>query len=321
MTTLRLPESTFTLRAAAMLAALAAVLLALALMVVPAAAQEMGTDEMADSGMADSGMADADDYVPREICAGCHEQGDTFPEGHHGRLMARAGGDLLERSCTICHGPAEKHIEETSKETINRFPKDDACLTCHPSAKGRMSLTTPAHQRFGVACLDCHAPGHPELAHGESKAEPMLAADTAFELCASCHRPQASAARRPFAHREGVDRPFDCTNCHAVHGDNRTGRLLAVGDGGACVACHTEKTGPFVYPHPPRGVNGCTACHEPHGSNNPRLLTRRTVSSLCLECHTNVPSFHDLTQARYRACQTCHVAVHGSNRDRALFDE
>lgn len=267
-----------------------------------------------------------DDYVPREFCGACHEQAETFAAGAHGRAMARrdaaTGGDLLERSCTACHGDASQHVEEASAETIERVPGADACLSCHPAKGGQMALATPAHQRFGVSCLDCHDEGHATFDDGEvdGHGEVMLK-DAPFDLCASCHRTQAAASHRPFAHREGVDRPFSCTECHAVHGTGRTGRLAAFGDGGVCVDCHTEKAGPFVYPHPPRGVDGCVACHQPHGSTNPRMLTRRTVSSLCLECHAEVPAFHDLTQARFRACQSCHFAVHGSNRDSRLFDE
>lgn len=289
--------------------------LLLALLAAPAAAaQEAGTDD------------GADEYVSRELCGACHEQAESFAAGAHGRAMAlrdaATGGDLLERSCTACHGDATQHVEEASAETIRRMPNDAACLTCHPAAGGKLALATPAHQRFGVACLDCHDEGHATFDDGveDSHTEALLN-DEPFDLCASCHRSQAAASHRPFAHRDGVDRPFACTECHAVHGTGRTGRLAAFGDGGVCVDCHTEKQGPFVYPHPPRGVDGCVACHQPHGSTNPRMLTRRTVTSLCLECHAEVPAFHDLTQARFRACQSCHFAVHGSNRDPRLFDE
>jgi len=94
-----------------------------------------------------------------------------------------------------------------------------------------------------------------------------------------------------------------------------------IGSGGVCLDCHAEKTGPFVYPHPPQQVNGCINCHVPHGSPNPKLLTRHRVAALCLECHTDVPSFHDVSRPRYQSCQNCHAAVHGSNRDPRLMKE
>ncbi len=94
-----------------------------------------------------------------------------------------------------------------------------------------------------------------------------------------------------------------------------------------CLDCHTDKAGPFVYPHAPREVgprtlgNGCLSCHVQHGTPNPRLLTRRDIRSICLECHTNLPAFHDQTRARFRNCITCHIAIHGSNHDVRFFDD
>lgn len=281
----------------------ALVLLALA---VPAAAQEEGTEG-----------SEPTEFVPREICAGCHEQGDTFPEGAHGRAMAARGEDVLARSCVACHGPGEAHIEDPVPENIVRWPDDDACSSCHGDRRGRLALATPAHERNRVACLDCHDEGHVE--DSDRVAESLLK-DEPFELCSDCHQLQASSFFRPFAHRDGTE-PFDCTACHSAHGTGRVGRLASFSRTGVCADCHEDKVGPFIFPHPPQPVDGCLACHQPHGSTNPRMLTRRTVLNLCLECHANVPAFHDLSQARFRNCQTCHSAVHGSNRDQSLFDE
>jgi DmsE family decaheme c-type cytochrome len=175
-------------------------------------------------------------------------------------------------------------------------------------------VSTPAHVRNGVACLDCHGTGHAEL-----KTDHMLTS-APHKLCAECHLSESGSFQMPYAHRDGT-RPFECTNCHSMHGDNRQGRLAMIGSGGICLDCHTEKTGPFVYPHPPQQLNGCINCHVPHGSPNPKLLTRNRVAALCLECHTNVPSFHDVSRPRYQSCQNCHAAVHGSNRDPRLFEE
>lgn len=272
-------------------------LVLLAAAAMPAGAQEEGTTP-----------------IDRETCAVCHDEADTFAAGPHGRAMARRSQAVLDGSCVACHGPADKHIEDPSPENIVRHPGPEACRTCHDDMAGRLALATPAHARHGVACLDCHASGHQDLG-----TEHLLAASPA-ELCGGCHRRQASASELPFAHRDG-SHPFACTNCHSVHTTGQVGRLLSLGNGGACIDCHTDKAGPYVFPHPPREVEGCVACHEPHGSTNPRMLTRRTVANLCLECHAGIPAFHDLTQARFRACQSCHAAVHGSNRDARLFDE
>lgn len=287
---------------------LAFLLLAMILVVIlatpPAAAQEPESDE-------------PEGFVAREMCAACHDEGETFATGAHGRAMAARGEDVLERSCVTCHGPGEAHIEDPSTENIVRWPGKEACATCHPSFPGRLGLANAAHERHDLSCFDCHDEGHVENAEGVG--ETLLKARP-FELCGDCHSLQASSFSRPFAHREGAE-PFDCTACHTAHGTGRVGRLASFNRTGVCTDCHEEKSGPFVFPHPPHALDGCLACHEPHGSTNPRMLTRHTVLNLCLECHSDVPAFHDLSRPRFRSCQACHSAVHGSNRDGRLFDE
>ena len=252
--------------------------------------------------------------VGAQTCATCHE--DTvkaFQAGEHGAAMAARSSDMLNKACEGCHGPGAAHVSDPSKTNINRIPKQDACIACHPKAEALMALNLPAHPRNGVLCLDCHTPGHTP-----APAKPLLAAAPAV-LCAKCHGDIAAAFKLPFAHRQG-DKPFDCTACHTVHGENRTGRLREWKDG-ACLECHLDKGGPYIYPHPPRNVNGCLQCHTPHGSTNPKMLTRSRVADLCLECHMSVPSFHNISNPKFRACQTCHIAIHGSNHDPNLKDD
>ena len=262
-----------------------------------------------------------EDELTYELCAECHEEAETFAASPHGRAMAALDPAMLERSCATCHRPSAEHPEDPMPENVMKQPTAEACADCHGQRAGGLFLATPAHLRHDVGCWDCHSVGHldPDAETPAAPVEHLLAAEP-FDLCGGCHREQASAANRPFAHRDGAE-PFACVNCHSVHSLTRAGRLAAAGNGGPCLDCHSDKAGPFVFPHPPREVDGCLACHEPHGSTNPRLLTRRTSLSLCLECHTGVPAFHDLTSARFRVCQSCHFAVHGSNRDPRLFDE
>lgn len=258
-----------------------------------------------------------DEETGREFCAACHDETvEAFTAGDHGRAMAAESPETLERSCATCHGPVETHLEEFTAESIERWPKPAACLECHQNAEGALRKATPGHPRNAVACLDCHEPGHAAPA-----AEPLLLGEPR-SLCGGCHADVKARFSQPFVHREGRD-TFECTTCHAVHGGGEAGRLTFLQNGGVCVKCHSDKAGPFVFPHPPREVDGCVECHEPHGSSNPRQLVRRTVFNLCLECHADVPvrSFHDFTQARFRRCQTCHRAVHGSNVEPRLFDE
>ncbi len=262
-----------------------------------------------------AGWAAAEEAVTMETCAVCHDEvAAAFASGAHGRAMQRADPAVLAGSCVACHGPAAEHVDDPNTENIVRRPGQDACLSCHPGFQGLTDTATAAHVRNAVACGDCHGSGHQALA-----TDHLLLAPS-HELCAGCHTSVAGSFKMPFAHRDGA-RPFECSSCHSVHGLGRLGGLTMIGSGGACLDCHADKTGPFVYPHPPQQLDGCVTCHAPHGSPNPRLLTRNRVAALCIECHTNVPRFHDLSSARYQSCQTCHAAVHGSNRDPALFEE
>ncbi|MGC8763200.1 MAG: cytochrome c3 family protein, partial [Acidobacteriota bacterium] len=128
----------------------------------------------------------------------------------------------------------------------------------------------------------------------------------------------------PFPH---ALRPPGGCGPHGLHPLPRRPRALPEraafpGEGrGACLDCHTEKAGPFVFPHAPQRLDGCLSCHTPHGSANPRLLVRRQVADLCLECHSRVPAFHDLSRGKYRDCTRCHAEVHGSNRSPVFFQE
>jgi DmsE family decaheme c-type cytochrome len=155
----------------------------------------------------------------------------------------------------------------------------------------------------------------------------MLAAEPS-DLCADCHSSEARSFAKPFGHE--LDRGgMRCIACHDPHGGPGEQSLKVDRSGeSACVSCHAEKRGPFVFPHV-SGVTGtCLSCHEPHGSSNPMALTRARVDQLCLECHSTVehttlgsqpPSFHDMRSPRYQNCTTCHVMVHGSNTSPLLL--
>ena len=262
-----------------------------------------------------------DGWVGVETCAGCHDTVVAiFAAGVHGRAMARRGQALPEQTCESCHGPGAEHAANPAATNI-RARKGDShaeasmgCLACHAAQHGGVLAQSPGHRRAAVACLDCHTAGH-----GEPAAEPLLARSRA-DACAPCHRHQAAQFNLPFAHRQGRT-PFECMSCHSVHGGTSVDGRIEEPGRAACVTCHTEKIGPFVFSHPPREVAGCLACHRPHGSANPKLLSRINVTNLCLECHITTPTSHNLASPTYRQCQTCHTAVHGSQRDPRLFLE
>jgi DmsE family decaheme c-type cytochrome len=263
-------------------------------------------------------------WVGRDACATCHEDvAKAFAAGPHGRAMvgktSKAAADAFERSCESCHGPGQAHVQDPSKANIRGLhgstrDASSGCLTCHPAQEAGLAARSHGHVRAEVACLDCHVAGH-----GAPMGEPLLARPRG-KVCNRCHASEAAQFQLPFAHREGRT-PFECMSCHSVHGGTTVKGHLEEDARSRCVTCHTEKAGPFVYPHPPREVTGCLACHQPHGSPNPKLLTRANGTQLCLECHADTPSFHDLTKPLYRACVSCHAAVHGSQRDSDLFNE
>ena len=268
-------------------------------------------------------------WVGETTCATCHDDvAKAFVTGPHGRAMATRApknllqleGTLLDRSCESCHGPGEAHANDPSTKNIKTLrgastaEASAGCVLCHAAQKGGLAMRTPAHERAGIACLDCHVPGH-----AAPVAEPLLARARGV-LCTSCHATQAAQFSLPYAHRDGGT-PFECMSCHTIHGGT-TARGRVVEDGRQpCVACHTEKAGPQVYPHPPMAIDGCMACHSPHGSPNAFMLKRASTFQLCLECHADIPRLHDLSKPAFRACVSCHAAVHGSQRDPMLFQE
>ncbi len=263
-----------------------------------------------------AGVSAAGELPDAATCAVCHEDGvKDFMASAHGRAMSRVSKEEADRSCAICHQPSPEHLDDPSAANVRRRPDAEACITCHGADEAGLRMTSPGHARNGVGCLDCHS-GANVAEHG-----PHLLEKPGDELCGSCHELEAARLHLPSAHRESGQRPFACATCHEIHGAGAGGRLQVLGSGGVCLSCHREKSVPYIYPHPPVEVEGCLACHEPHGSTNPRLLTRRSVANLCLECHAGISASHDLTQARYQACQTCHTAVHGSNHDPRLLRE
>jgi DmsE family decaheme c-type cytochrome len=229
--------------------------------------------------------------------------------------------------CESCHGDGKAHIEAGGDKTLIFKPvgltgSDKTCLTCHDLASDRVSRHGGPHANSStVNCLTCHSIHTSKAIHLLSK--PQLA------LCGTCHQTQVASFRsKPYAHRLGTG-GMECSSCHEPHG--RAGREMlrktAAGEL-PCLNCHTQKRGSFVFQHGAAAIGDCLTCHEPHGSSNRNRLIRNHVAQLCLECHSPIggntlgsqpPSFHNLMLARYQNCTTCHVAVHGSNRDPQLL--
>ena len=154
------------------------------------------------------------------------------------------------------------------------------------------------------------------------------------QQCAGCHTSVSAQFRKPYHHRL-PENAMSCVDCHNPHGSFLANSQRTVfASEPACVGCHADKRGPFVFEHAPVRLEGCAGCHQPHGSSNPRMLARPQVRTLCLECHANIgvstaqptttlggmpPAFHDLRSPRYQNCTICHVKIHGSNVSRALL--
>jgi len=278
-------------------------------------------------------------YASDAACQICHpDLWGTFSRNAHFKIVVSPRPVQQTFGCESCHGPGQAHVDGNGdKAKINRIegrPSGqalDACLKCHSQDFNRANVRRSAHSLNDVACPSCHS------IH-RSPAPKYLLAKQQKELCYTCHLEARAQFDMPFRHRvnEGV---MACTDCHNPHGTFtaawRAGsrpRLVAdsFGNDQACLKCHTDKRGPFVYEHPPVRVEGCESCHSPHGSPNPRLLKRPAMFTLCLECHTGIAGFgksgfgeprpgtslHRLEDPRFQNCVTCHPRIHGSNVDR-----
>ncbi|HUO85069.1 MAG TPA: cytochrome c3 family protein [Thermoanaerobaculia bacterium] len=269
---------------------------------------------------------------PGLACSDCHEQPETFKLNPHAH--GNEGEPVSTEICESCHGDGTAHMEAGGDPELITLPRgvggSEICAGCHRSTTHQQSRMAGVHANSeAVNCLTCHS------IHAAEQTSPYLLVARQFQLCSSCHAHEASGFRnKPYSHRIGRG-GMECSSCHDPHTRVGGGKIRETRSGEvACVECHADKRGPFVFAH---GANeiadvteeaSCLNCHELHGSNNPKQLKRANVFQLCLECHSPItgdtlgsqpPSFHNLNLPRYRQCTTCHVAVHGSNRSPHLL--
>jgi DmsE family decaheme c-type cytochrome len=275
-------------------------------------------------------------YAGSETCAGCHSEiSEAFVKNRHHLVDTDKKRGWEGMACEGCHGPGAKHAETTETKDIIQPAKlgglksMQTCLGCHTGQPVQTAHLQNAHSRNGVACTSCH---NVHKTGAESTAAIQRKPIGVTGQCASCHVNIMAQFRKPHAHRvpEGA---MACNSCHNPHGSlNPRNLRTANGNDLACVNCHSDKRGPFVYEHLPVRNEPCTICHEQHGSANPRMLNRAQVFLQCLECHSNVPSpsaagtlggvppaFHDLRNPRYKNCTSCHQKIHGSNVSKGLL--
>ncbi len=277
-------------------------------------------------------------YLGDNTCQLCHPTiWADFARNPHYKIIVSAAPARQTFGCESCHGPGGEHPKNpTDHSLINRIEGRpakvvlDTCLRCHAKDFSKANIRRSVHTAHDVVCANCHS------IH-RAQTPKFLLAKQQRDLCYTCHLETKAQFDMPFHHRvnEGA---INCTDCHNPHGAFsptwRAGvrpRMVteSFGNDEACVKCHVDMRGPFVYEHPPVRIEGCESCHSPHGSTNPRLLKRPAVFTLCLECHTSVlgfgktgfglqspiTSFHRIEQPQFQNCVTCHVRIHGSNVD------
>jgi DmsE family decaheme c-type cytochrome len=227
--------------------------------------------------------------------------------------MRRSGhADLIEKgkACGTCHGPGSLHAASGGDPKKIVYPARQkakavsaACDRCHEGGEAVKRWTCAEHHREGLSCITCH---DPNARAGRTLRGPE------FKLCGGCHVDVKAEFRFPNRHRVDEAR-VQCSDCHDPHGNTAKVRDLDVRYR-ACVECHGEKAGPFVYDHDIKRTDGCVACHSPHGSPNRRMLSYTRTMPLCLQCHAETP--HNLAEPTWSNCIDCHVEVHGSDVDR-----
>lgn len=290
-----------------------------------------------------------DNYVGTETCKVCHEdQFKDYSHTAHAKLETLSSWKGKVVGCEQCHGPGKAHSEEGDPLKIISFKNKSAkatsetCLGCHSGKEEHNNFRRGEHWRNDVGCADCHsAHGAPV---GVNKAASNVFTSPANsekpgvatirmlksgepQLCLSCHVEAKQQFNQPFHHKV-LEGAMKCSDCHNPHGGFETKQTrLATGADAACIKCHSDKQGPFVFEHAPVKTEGCSSCHTPHGSSNPRLLRTSAVAQLCLECHSvdhgvgavePAGPQHNLN-AQYANCTSCHVKIHGSHTSPVFF--
>ncbi len=207
------------------------------------------------------------------------------PDPPRGRVL----GGQQARGCTICHYEWMQPFAEGRDSTLAPRPaaranepfvsSSEMCLSCHDGSvddsrrrvwddhghrtgvKPPAGMTVPSHLPLVdgvVACRTCHSAHGNEAAQADFRRAVVLrVANTAGELCGSCHTDKLGGPR--FGTHPTGGMPWEIPAA-----------LVAAG----------AKVGPN-----PRELT-CQVCHTPHGAKFDHLLVMETTSSqLCLTCH------------------------------------
>jgi predicted CXXCH cytochrome family protein len=186
----------------------------------------------------------------RVRCIDCHQ---THTYGAKGKTDASLGF-VTDVSNPGRVENVENLMPETKAIMQPRWQANDACLRCHQTERGQMSLPYHHPLREGkMSCADCHDP------HGGPGGNNLRTANT-NQLCLSCH----AQYRGPFAYQHPPVTE-NCMTCHTAHGSPNT-NLLNVSEPALCLQCHAGHHNGASLPIADR----CTNCHGSiHGSDVP----------------------------------------------------
>lgn len=255
--------------------------------------------------------------APVNTCSSCHaDLVKRFAASIHGE--SANGHGAIGIACSTCHGDGKAHAQNNGDITLIANPSrispqkvNTLCLSCH--AARHPSFAQSAHSKGDLSCISCHS------IHGGKEGKLLKAAQPA--LCYQCHGSVKDEFAAPIHHKVD-DGPVKCTACHDPHAVLQTQLQASIAQQvSACLKCHTDLAGPWVYEHKVVKQVGCTACHTPHGGRNPKLLILAKVNTICLECHLPSATLGDEqtnaahTPSSTKPCTDCHVAIHGSNHE------
>lgn len=269
-----------------------------------------------------------------ETCVTCHQDEQYKGSVHVNHTLPDLKGISSEKTCETCHGPGSLHAQAGGNKqdpdfaTINgptTNPKRlvDACLQCH--SETHPFWKNSIHNRKGVTCNNCHNL-HKVEAPGRDQGK-LTKKETTTETCYQCHKDKKAHVARA-AHMPIKEGKLTCTSCHNPHGTPYDKNLKTASPNQLCTSCHAEKRGPFLWEHAPVREN-CLNCHDPHGSLHDKMILAKRPFILCQRCHVGGGHFsseYDKAQIDQqsnrvinRACQNCHVNIHGSNHPSGKF--
>jgi DmsE family decaheme c-type cytochrome len=264
------------------------------------------------------------EYVGAKTCLGCHASLAAYKDSRHARAMAQVKGIEFSKTCETCHGPGSLHAAAAGDKSnpgygtirdlksLSAIDLNKTCLECHQGG-AQMYWVGSKHESRNVSCAACHS------MHEPKSDKHALKAPTEDQVCAQCHKDVVARVHRT-AHMPILEGKMSCSSCHNPHGSATPKMIQQESANAACLGCHADKRGPFLWEHPPVREN-CMNCHDPHGTHNEKMLAARQPF-LCQRCH--IASGHPATpydQTTIDAagtrvagsCVNCHPNIHGSN--------